>query len=65
MFKVINEVLVILENGFKVILEYLDFFSYKENFLVVEIFKMLGKIESKDNFNWMIVLIIEKDKVYE
>ncbi|OOQ33999.1 chemotaxis protein, partial [Helicobacter pylori] len=40
-------------------------FSHKENFLAVETFKMLGKTESKDNLNWMIALIIEKDKVYE
>ncbi|OOQ00257.1 chemotaxis protein, partial [Helicobacter pylori] len=46
-------------------LEYLDPFSHKENFLAVETFKMLGKAESKDNLNWMIALIIEKDKVYE
>ncbi|WRC78721.1 methyl-accepting chemotaxis protein TlpA [Helicobacter pylori] len=63
--KATNEVMAILENGSKATLEYLDPFSHKENFLAVETFKMLGKIESKDNLNWMIVLIIEKDKVYE
>ncbi|MCQ2902205.1 methyl-accepting chemotaxis protein TlpA [Helicobacter pylori] len=66
--KVTNEVLTILENGSKATLatlEYLDSFSHKENFLAVETFKMLGKTESKDNLNWMIALIIEKDKVYE
>ncbi|MBH0276178.1 methyl-accepting chemotaxis protein, partial [Helicobacter pylori] len=52
-------------NGSKATLEYLDPFSHKENFLAVETFKMLGKTESKDNLNWMIALIIEKDKVYE
>ncbi len=63
--KATNEVLAILENGSKATLEYLDPFSHKENFLAVETFKMLGKAESKDNLNWMIALIIEKDKVYE
>lgn len=63
--KATNEVLAILENGSKATLEYLDPFSHKENFLAVETFKMLGKTESKDNLNWMIALIIEKDKVYE
>ncbi|WP_187922419.1 methyl-accepting chemotaxis protein TlpA [Helicobacter pylori] len=63
--KATNEVLTILENGSKATLEYLDPFSHKENFLAVETFKMLGKTESKDNLNWMIALIIEKDKVYE
>ncbi len=63
--KTTNEVLAILENGSKAALEYLDPFSHKENFLAVETFKMLGKTESKDNLNWMIALIIEKDKVYE
>ncbi|GAA8990342.1 hypothetical protein BTM273_06150 [Helicobacter pylori] len=63
--KTTNEVLTILENGSKATLEYLDPFSHKENFLAVETFKMLGKTESKDNLNWMIALIIEKDKVYE
>ncbi|GAA7942863.1 methyl-accepting chemotaxis protein TlpA [Helicobacter pylori] len=63
--KATNEVLTILENGSKATLEYLDPFSHKENFLAVETFKMLGKAESKDNLNWMIALIIEKDKVYE
>ncbi|GAA9579377.1 hypothetical protein HpHA55_09900 [Helicobacter pylori] len=63
--KTTNEVLAILENGSKATLEYLDPFSHKENFLAVETFKMLGKTESKDNLNWMIALIIEKDKVYE
>ncbi|GAA8764997.1 methyl-accepting chemotaxis protein TlpA [Helicobacter pylori] len=61
--KATNEVLAILENGSKATLEYLDPFSHKENFLAVETFKMLGKTE--DNLNWMIALIIEKDKVYE
>ncbi|GAA9434203.1 hypothetical protein BTM431_03500 [Helicobacter pylori] len=60
--KATNEVLAILENGSKATLEYLDPFSHKENFLAVETFKMLGKVESKDNLNWMIALIIEKDK---
>ncbi|GAA7993701.1 methyl-accepting chemotaxis protein TlpA [Helicobacter pylori] len=59
--KATNEVMAILENGSKATLEYLDPFSHKENFLAVETFKMLGKTES----NWMIALIIEKDKVYE
>ncbi|GAA9477683.1 methyl-accepting chemotaxis protein TlpA [Helicobacter pylori] len=63
--KATNEVMAILENGSKATLEYLDPFSHKENFLAVETFKMLGKTESKDNLNWMIALIIEKDKVYE
>ncbi|WQT25062.1 methyl-accepting chemotaxis protein TlpA [Helicobacter pylori] len=63
--KATNEVMAILENGSKATLEYLDPFSHKENFLAVETFKMLGKAESKDNLNWMIALIIEKDKVYE
>ncbi|WP_199491212.1 methyl-accepting chemotaxis protein TlpA [Helicobacter pylori] len=63
--KTTNEVLTILENGSKATLEYLDPFSHKENFLAVETFRMLGKTESKDNLNWMIALIIEKDKVYE
>ncbi|GAA8695946.1 methyl-accepting chemotaxis protein TlpA [Helicobacter pylori] len=63
--KATNEVMAILENGSKATLEYLDPFSRKENFLAVETFKMLGKTESKDNLNWMIALIIEKDKVYE
>ncbi len=66
--KATNEVLTILENGSKATLEYLEYldpFSHKENFLAVETFKMLGKAESKDNLNWMIALIIEKDKVYE
>ncbi|GAA7180548.1 methyl-accepting chemotaxis protein TlpA [Helicobacter pylori] len=63
--KATNEVLAILENGSKATLEYLDPFSHKENFLAVETFRMLGKTESKDNLNWMIALIIEKDKVYE
>ncbi|MUU25744.1 methyl-accepting chemotaxis protein TlpA [Helicobacter pylori] len=63
--KATNEVMTILENGSKATLEYLDPFSHKENFLAVETFKMLGKTESKDNLNWMIALIIEKDKVYE
>ncbi|MGN8352508.1 methyl-accepting chemotaxis protein TlpA [Helicobacter pylori] len=63
--KATNEVLTILENGSKATLEYLDPFSHKENFLAVETFKMLGKTESKDNLNWMIALIIEKDKAYE
>ncbi|WP_120899620.1 methyl-accepting chemotaxis protein TlpA [Helicobacter pylori] len=63
--KATNEVLTILENGSKATLEYLDPFSHKENFLAVETFKMLDKTESKDNLNWMIALIIEKDKVYE
>ncbi len=63
--KTTNEVMAILENGSKATLEYLDPFSHKENFLAVETFKMLGKTESKDNLNWMIALIIEKDKVYE
>ncbi|MFP6234773.1 methyl-accepting chemotaxis protein TlpA [Helicobacter pylori] len=62
--KATNEVMAILENGSKATLEYLDPFSHKENFLAVETFKMLGKTESK-NLNWMIALIIEKDKVYE
>ncbi|GAA9416799.1 methyl-accepting chemotaxis protein TlpA [Helicobacter pylori] len=61
--KATNEVLTILENGSKATLEYLDPFSHKENFLAVETFKI--KTESKDNLNWMIALIIEKDKVYE
>ncbi len=63
--KATNEVMAILENGSKATLEYLDPFSHKENFLAVETFRMLGKTESKDNLNWMIALIIEKDKVYE
>ncbi|PDW96726.1 methyl-accepting chemotaxis protein TlpA [Helicobacter pylori] len=66
--KATNEVMAILENGSngsKATLEYPDPFSHKENFLAVETFKMLGKTESKDNLNWMIALIIEKDKVYE
>ncbi|EQL69477.1 methyl-accepting chemotaxis protein TlpA [Helicobacter pylori] len=63
--KATNEVMAVLENGSKATLEYLDPFSHKENFLAVETFKMLGKTESKDNLNWMIALIIEKDKVYE
>ncbi|GAA8850760.1 methyl-accepting chemotaxis protein TlpA [Helicobacter pylori] len=63
--KATNEVMATLENGSKATLEYLDPFSHKENFLAVETFKMLGKTESKDNLNWMIALIIEKDKVYE
>ncbi|GAA7637928.1 methyl-accepting chemotaxis protein TlpA [Helicobacter pylori] len=62
--KATNEVMAILENGSKATLEYLDPFSHKENFLAVETFKMLGKTD-KDNLNWMIALIIEKDKVYE
>ncbi|GHP65783.1 chemotaxis protein [Helicobacter pylori] len=62
--KATNEVMAILENGSKATLEYLDPFSHKENFLAVETFKML-ETESKDNLNWMIALIIEKDKVYE
>ncbi|GHP67243.1 chemotaxis protein [Helicobacter pylori] len=64
--KATNEVMAILENGSKATLEYLDPFSHKENFLAVETFRMLGKTaEGKDNLNWMIALIIEKDKVYE
>ncbi|MGT0047808.1 methyl-accepting chemotaxis protein TlpA [Helicobacter pylori] len=63
--KATNEVMAILENGSKATLEYLDPFSHKENFLAVETFRILGKTESKDNLNWMIALIIEKDKVYE
>ncbi len=66
--KATNEVMAVLENGSngsKATLEYLDPFSHKENFLAVETFKMLGKTESKDNLNWMIASIIEKDKVYE
>ncbi len=62
--KATNEVMAILENGSKATLEYLDPFSHKENFLAVETFRML-ETESKDNLNWMIALIIEKDKVYE
>ncbi|EJB87714.1 methyl-accepting chemotaxis domain protein [Helicobacter pylori Hp H-11] len=63
--KATNEVMAILENGSKATLEYLDPFSHKDNYLAVETFRMLGKAESKDNLNWMIALIIEKDKVYE
>ncbi|WP_104748695.1 methyl-accepting chemotaxis protein [Helicobacter cetorum] len=61
----VKEVLMVQENGSKGMVEYLDPFSHKENYLSIEAFNLLEKAgNSRDNLNWVVALTMEKDKVY-